>query len=79
MKGLIKYCFANSFSILANIGVASQFYLSEFSVIASALFGILAGLILNYFLSVNLSLKNDIKSSKYYILTYNFEFFLSKS
>ncbi len=57
MKGLIKYCFANSFSILANIGVASQFYLSEFSVIASALFGILAGLILNYFLSVNLVFK----------------------
>ena len=57
MKGLLKYCFANSFSILANIGVASQFYLSEFSVIASALFGILAGLILNYFLSVNLVFK----------------------
>ena len=57
VKGLIKYCFANSFSILANIGVASQFYLSEFSVIASALFGILAGLILNYFLSVSLVFK----------------------
>ena len=57
VKGLLKYCFANSFSILANIGVASQFYLSEFSVIASALFGILAGLILNYFLSVSLVFK----------------------
>tara|TARA_B000000609_G_C23887298_1_gene196315 strand:- start:298 stop:483 length:186 start_codon:yes stop_codon:yes gene_type:complete len=57
VKGLLKYCFANSFSILANIGVASQFYLSEFSIIASALFGILAGLILNYFLSVSLVFK----------------------
>lgn len=57
LKGLFKYCFANSFSILTNIGVASQFYLNEFSALSSALLGILAGLILNYFLSVNLVFK----------------------
>lgn len=57
LKGLLKYCFANSFSILANIGVASQFYLNDFSAFSSAMLGIMAGLILNYFLSVNLVFK----------------------
>ena len=47
----------NSFSILANIGVASQFYLNDFSALSSAMLGIMAGLILNYFLSVNLVFK----------------------
>jgi len=53
----LKYFFANSFSIIANIGVASQLYLNDFTAMSSALFGILAGLILNYFLSVNLVFK----------------------
>lgn len=57
LSGLIKYSFTNSFSILANIGVASQFYANNFSEISSALIGILAGLILNYFLSLNLVFK----------------------
>ena len=57
IKGFLKYCFVNSFSIFANIGIASQFYLNEFSAITSALFGIIAGLVLNYFLSVNLVFK----------------------
>jgi len=56
-QGLIKYSFTNSFSILANIGVASQFYANNFSEISSALIGILAGLVLNYFLSLNLVFK----------------------
>ena len=54
---LIRLYLRNKINKWANIGVASQFYLSEFSVIASALFGILAGLILNYFLSVSLVFK----------------------
>lgn len=57
VMGLLKYFFANSLSIIANIGVASQFYISNYSVISSALFGITAGLILNYFLSANLVFK----------------------
>ena len=57
LAGGLKYFFANSFSIIANIGVASQLYLNDFTAMSSALFGILAGLILNYFLSVNLVFK----------------------
>ena len=56
-KGAVKYFLANSFSIIANIGVASQLYLNDFTAMSSALFGILAGLILNYFMSVNLVFK----------------------
>jgi len=57
MMGLLKYFFANTLSIIANVGVASQFYISDYSAISSALSGITAGLILNYFLSANLVFK----------------------
>ena len=57
--GLIKYTLANSLSIFANIGIASQLFGNNFSVLSSALVGIFAGLILNYFLSRNIVFKND--------------------
>lgn len=57
LKGLLKYFFVNSFSIIGNVGVASQLYINNYSVVSSALFGILVGLILNYFLSANLVFK----------------------
>jgi len=57
VKGLLRYFFANSLSIIANVGVASQFYISNYSALSSALFGIAVGLILNYFLSANLVFK----------------------
>lgn len=57
VMGLLKYFFANTLSIIANVGVASQFYISDYSAISSALSGIAAGLILNYFLSANLVFK----------------------
>ena len=57
LKGLSRYYLANSLSIFANIGIATQLYSNEFSVLSSALVGILAGLILNYFLSRNLVFK----------------------
>lgn len=57
--GLIKYTLANSLSIFANIGIASQLFGNNFSVLSSALAGIFAGLILNYFLSKNIVFKND--------------------
>ena len=49
--GLTKYTFVNSLSILANVGIAYQLFENNFSAIASALVGIVAGLILNYALS----------------------------
>ena len=57
--GLIKYTLANSLSIFANIGIASQLFGNNFSALSSALAGIFAGLILNYFLSRNIVFKND--------------------
>ena len=54
IKGYIKYLLMNSISILANIGIASNFYLRDYSEITSALIGIFAGLLLNYMLSRNL-------------------------
>jgi dolichol-phosphate mannosyltransferase len=57
--GLFKYSLANSLSIFANIGIATQLFGNNFSVLSSALAGIFAGLILNYFLSRNIVFKND--------------------
>mgnify|MGYP006094495103 FL=1 len=57
LKGLSRYYLANSLSIFANVGIASQLFSNEFSILSSALIGILAGLILNYFLSRNLVFK----------------------
>ena len=57
--GLIKYTLANSLSIFANIGIASQLFGNNFSALSSALVGIFAGLILNYFLSRNIVFKNN--------------------
>jgi dolichol-phosphate mannosyltransferase len=59
LLGLMKYTLANSLSIFANIGIASQLFGNNFSVLSSALIGIFAGLILNYFLSRNIVFKND--------------------
>ena len=54
ISGLFKYSLFNSLSLMANIGVASFLYLDNFSVAISTLFGISAGLLLNYFLSKNI-------------------------
>lgn len=59
LLGLMKYTLANSLSIFANIGIASQLFDSNFSALSSALAGIFAGLILNYFLSRNIVFKNN--------------------
>lgn len=56
--GLFRYAVVNSLSIFANIGIAAQLYIEEFSIILSTAAGILAGIILNYLLSKNLVFKN---------------------
>ncbi len=57
-KGLCRYAVVNSLSIFANIGIAAQLYIEEFSILLSTAAGILAGIILNYLLSKNLVFKN---------------------
>jgi dolichol-phosphate mannosyltransferase len=52
--GLLKYALFNSLSLMTNIGVASFLYLDNFSIAISTIFGIVAGLLLNYFLSRNI-------------------------
>lgn len=49
--GFVKYSLFNSFSLIANTGITSMLYYDNFSIAISSLVGILAGLILNYFLA----------------------------
>ena len=58
LKGLVRYAIVNSLSILANIGIAAQLYIQEFSILLSTAAGIFAGIILNYLLRKNLVFKN---------------------
>lgn len=57
LTGLIKYYIANSLSVFANIGIASQLYFNDFTIYFSVLSGIFAGLVLNYFVSRNIVFK----------------------
>lgn len=49
--GFLKYSLFNSLSLIANTGIASILYYDNFSIAISSFVGILAGLLLNYFLS----------------------------
>lgn len=54
LMGLIKYSVTNSVPIFANIGIASQLYLNNFTLYFSVFSGLFAGLVLNYFFSRNI-------------------------
>ena len=49
--GFLKYSLFNSLSLIANTGIASILYYDNFSIAISSFVGILAGLLLNYFLT----------------------------
>lgn len=58
IKGFCKYLLGNSLSLFANIGVASQLQSNDMTVSISALGGILAGTLLNYFVSKSFVFKS---------------------
>ena len=51
LTGFVKYSLANSFSLVANIGVAGYLFMGDYGVIASAIGGVISGTFLNYFMS----------------------------